>query len=90
MNNFNEEYSILSKLYKSVLNGNEIEFQYDKKNYYILPNYENNKVVGVCIGEAYTENEKICFSETELYNTCIGNIILGKVISQINIVWTNF
>lgn len=90
MNKFNDEYNSLSELYNSILRGNEIQFQYDKKNYYILPNYDKKRVVGVCFGEAYTENEIVCFSENELYNARIENTILGKVTSQINIVWKNF
>ena len=40
MNEILETYRMISNLYRSVLRGNEIEFQYNNKNYYILPNYK--------------------------------------------------
>ena len=80
---FKDEYSSLSELYNSILRGNEIQFRYDKKYYYIVPNFEQNEVVSVCFWEAYTENEIICSTESELYNARIENTILGEVASQI-------
>ena len=90
MNQCSDAHALLSKLYNSILHGNEIQFQYNNKQYYILPNYDKNKIEGVCFGEAYTENEIVCLSATELYDARIENTILGKVASHINIVWRNF
>ena len=89
MNCLNDE-TVLSELYNSIFCGNEIEFLYNKKRYYVLPVWEENKVTSVCFGEAYSENEIVCYSEDELYNASIEDVILGEVISKVNIVWTNF
>lgn len=90
MAKFCDIYNSLTELYNSILRGNEIEFQYDNKCYYILPSFDKNNIVGVCFGEAYTENEIVCLSEKELYNAQITNTVFGKIISKINIVWKNF
>lgn len=90
MNTFFNEYNSLSELYSSVLHGNEIEFRYGEKKYYILPYYVENNIMGVCFGEAYTEKEIVCLSEKELYNVGIENTSLGKVVSKIDIIWNNF
>ncbi len=90
MNIFLCGYNSLSELYGSILHGNEIEFRYGEKKYYVLPYYDGKNIIGVCFGEAYTGIEIVCLSENELYNAGIENTILGKVISKIDIIWKNF
>lgn len=83
-------YSSFRELYSSILRGNEIEFQYMGKHYYVLPHFDGNNVVGVDFGAAYSENEDIYFSEYDLYHACIENTIFGKIFPQIDITWRNF
>ena len=90
MANFNEYYNSFSSFYNSFLRGNEIEFEYKNKRFYVLPVFVDEKVIGVRFGEAYSENDTICFCESELYNVCIENSLLGEISSSINIVWNNF
>ena len=90
MANFNEYYNSFSSFYNSILCGNEIEFEYKDKRFYVLPVFADKKVVGVRFGEAYSERDTICFCESELYNAYIDDLLLGEIISHINIVWNNF
>ena len=90
METINNKYKSFKELYNSVLRGNEIEFRHDGKHYYILPHYDNNKVVGASFGEAYETTNVICLSEDELYNTRIKDTILGEAVFQIELVWENF
>lgn len=83
-------YHSLSDLYSSILRGNEIEFQYEGKHYSILPQFDGNSVVGVCFGEAYSKNEIICSSESDLYQADIENTVLGEIFPEIRITWKNF
>lgn len=85
-----DKYNVIGELFDSLLRGNEIEFQYDERCYYILPNFSGKDVISVCLGEANTEKEVICTSQEELYNACIGDTILGEIIFQIDTTWKNF
>ncbi len=46
---------------------------------------ENEKVTGVCLGEAYTDDEKIYFSSGELYNAPIEGTTLNKILQEIDV-----
>lgn len=88
---FYDVYDSLDELYNSILCGNEIEFLYNKKHFYILPFYgDGESVVGVCFGEAYKDNEVVCLSANELYGVILENNAFGKIISEIEITWRNF
>ena len=90
MYNFYDIYSSLEELYNSFFRGNELEFVYNDKKYYILPCYGiNETVVGVCIGESGM-NENTCFSHTELSNYRIEKVKFGDILSDIRIIWFNF
>ena len=82
--------AIINELYRSLLHGNEIEFQYNDKSYYILPVFNENRVTSVCFGEFNAEKEYVCKAEDELYNVKLEDSILGEEIFQIRITWKNF
>lgn len=46
---------------------------------------ENEKITGVCLGEAYTDDEKIYFSSGELYNAPIEGTTLNKILQEVDI-----
>lgn len=43
------------------------------------------KITGVCLGEAYTDDEKIYFSSGELYNAPIEGTTLNKILQEVDI-----
>ena len=83
---FFDLYKTFDDFYDTLLRGNEIEFLYNEKHFFILPHFdENKKVTGVYLGEAYTDNEKIYFSSGELYNALVEDTTLKKIINKIEI-----
>ena len=82
-------YNSFDELYETMLRGNEIEFEYDRKCYFLLPYFEQNRVVGTMIGEKDKE-EVVCMSKEELYNLKIANSLFGEIVSRINILWYDF
>ena len=91
MYKYYELYNSFDDFFSSILHGNEIEFVYNEKQFYILPYRDSSdKIIGACFGEKYKDNDKICFSSKELYNVCIGNITLNTILSEIEISWYNF
>lgn len=84
-------YSSISQLFDSILSGNEIEFNYHGKAYFILP--ERNKdgsIIGVLLGEKYRGNPSICYSEQELRSAFVGEISFYEAFCDIKITWKNF
>lgn len=83
---FFDLYKSFDEFYNTMLRGNEVEFIYNEKHFYILPHFdENEKVTGVCLGEAYTDDEKIYFSSGELYNAPIEGTTLNKILQEIDV-----
>ena len=84
-------YSSISQLFDSILRGNEIEFNYQGKAYFILPERnEDSSVIGVLLGEKYRGNPAICCSEQELRSALVGELSFCEIFSDINITWQNF
>ena len=83
-------YNSFHELYDSILRGNEMEFMYNGKRYYILPCFNDANVNGCCFGEAYADVQVFCGSEQELYRAKVGNALLGEIISEVSILWYNF
>ena len=82
---------LFEKFYVSLLRGNEIEFRYKNKQYYILPCFGPDKaVVGVRMSESYSKNERVFFSQKELYLANIDGEKFGDVFLKMEIVWQNF
>lgn len=91
MYKYYELYNSFEELFNTVLRGNEIEFLYNKKHFFILPYRDScGKVIGVCFGEAYKDNDIICTTLKELYNARIENTTLSTVLNEIEIFWYNF
>ncbi len=83
---FFDLYKSFDDFYDTMLRGNETEFFYNEKHFYILPHFdENEKVTGVYFGEAYTDNDKIYFSSDELYNAPIEDTTLNKILGELEI-----
>ena len=83
---FFDLYKSFDEFYNTMLRGNEVEFIYNEKHFYILPHFdENEKVTGVCLGEAYTDDEKIYLSSVELYNAPIEGTTLNKILQEVDI-----
>ena len=79
------------KFYLSILRGNEVEFKYLNRQFYVLPYFGNEiKAIGVRFGESYSENEIVCLSQQELFTVQIGSVEFGHVFSEIEIIWQNF
>ena len=83
---FFDLYKTFDDFYDTLLRGNEVEFIYNEKHFYILSHFdENEKVTGVYLGEAYTDNDKTYFSLNELYNAPVEDTTLKKIINEIEI-----
>lgn len=76
-------------LYKSILRGNEIEFEYSGKQYFILPSFCNGNIVGALIGEQYMD-DILCKSAEDLENALIDGKPFKEIFHSINITNTNF
>ena len=84
-------YNSFEEFFESFLRGNEVEFSYNNRNYYILPIYtDGKKVFGVNFGEANCEQEQICFSQEDLFNVTIDGKPFGYLVEHIKIIWNNF
>ena len=82
-------YKSLDEFYDTMLRGNEIEFVYKEKCYFLLPNFKNNKIKGILFGVFGSEEEIICLSKQELYNIPIETEVFGEILSSIHILWSN-
>ena len=90
MANFYVHFKTVSELYNSIFCGNEVEFLYNEKKYYILPCFSDNKVKGLYVGESYTENFVKCFSLKEFLNVKLQGSFIVDVFSKFEITWNNF
>ncbi len=91
MHKFYELYNSFEDFYNTILRGNEIEFVYNKKQFYIIPYYDiNGKVIGACLGEASSDNDMLCLSSDELYKASVENSIFNLILEEIDIIWSNF
>ena len=90
MKNLYYYFSSIQELYDSFLRGNEIVFHYETKNYFILPEFENGKVIGVSFGEGYTDNEVLCKSADELGEVRIQQYKFKQILDKIDIFEINF
>ena len=75
-----------------VLRGNEIEFKYNGKSYFILPHYDQKQknTIGVCFGEAFQDDEIICLTKNDLHHVLIQGNAFSAIIHEIEITWKNF
>ncbi len=88
MSKFTELYESFEEMYDSMLRGNEIQFSYNGKSYYLLPCFdENEKVESVYLGLAYTDFEEKYSSMHELYNARIDDSVLGEILPKAEIIW---
>lgn len=87
---FFDLYLDFHHFYNSFFKGNEIEFIYKSKRYYIVPHYDDNdEIIGVELGEANSTVNTICLSTSGLYNAAIGDTVFGEALSNIEIVHYN-
>lgn len=89
MVSFYSKYSSFDDFYDTMFRGNEIEFKYDDKLYYVLPYFHDNEISGIMFGESAKEQNKICLTKNELYYADIGDSFFGEILSDIDIVWCN-
>lgn len=89
MASFKSLYRSFDSFYELFFDGNEIEFTYNEKKYYLLPKFDKKQVIGITFGEAYQENETICRSKDELYQLQIDGKSLGDIVEDIDIIWKN-
>ena len=87
---FNSIYKSFDEFYNTILRGNEIEFKYKEKKYFLLPYFNGEKVVGISFGEFGSEDELICLSKEQLYNLKINDALFHEILSVIDISWNNF
>jgi len=90
LKSFDCPYKSFDELYDTMLRGNEIEFRYKDKLYFILPYYKGMEVIGVSFGKFNSEEVKVCFSKQELYEIKVDNMPLGEIITSVDILWNNF
>lgn len=83
-------YKSFDEFYDTMFRGNEIEFKYNQKRYYLLPHFEGQEIVGTCVGESETNNECIYLTKAELYNAKIENVSFCEILTMIDICWYNF
>ena len=90
MNRSEEKIDACKKMFNSFYRGNEIEFAYNSKKYFLLPYWHKNVVIGALFGEQMMNKETICLSWDELYNLDVQGSKFGDIINLIEILWTNF
>ena len=90
MSKSEEKIDACKKMFNSFHRGNEIEFAYNSKKYFLLPYWHKNIVIGALFGEQMMNKETICLSWDELYNLDIQGSKFGDIINLIDILWTNF
>ena len=79
--------TLVDRIFSTMLRGNEIEFKYQDKAYFLLPCWENKTVYAVCLGRAQTENEVVCASSDELYRAMLDGWTFGEIVSEINVIF---
>lgn len=90
MNNLYHYFSSIQELFDSFLWGNEIVFRFEATKYFILPKFENGKVIGVSFGEAYTDKEVLCKSADELGEVHIQQYTFKEILDRIDILEINY
>ena len=83
-------FESFDELYETMQRGNEIEFIFNSKKYFLLPFFENGQALGVVFGEHGTNEELICHSRQELYSINVDNKIFGEIVPDLKIIWRNF
>jgi hypothetical protein len=82
-------FTSLEEMTETLRRGNEIEFSYEGKDYYILPEWDNGNICGYQVGEAYCDS--IVYSnEMDLGNHIINGKKLKNILSKITIKFRNF
>lgn len=89
MSNFNNLYHSFKEFYETFFRGNEVEFVYKNKKFYLLPAYSDSKISGICFGTSENTDEQFCNSLDDLYNLKIEDDILGNIIDHIDIIGHN-
>ncbi len=83
-------YNSFEELYETMLRGNEIEFVYRNKSYFLMPHFnETDEVEGVLLGAAGS-NGILFATKEDLYNANIEGEFFGNIFCQTDIVWNNF
>ena len=89
MTKFFDYYSSFEEFFDSLLRGNEIEFLFKSKRYYLLPVFSASQDVdGVVIGNL--ECETYYHSKAEVCKHTIEGLPLIDILDEIEIVWRNF
>ena len=83
-------YHSLKELYETFFRGNEVEFEYKGKKYYILPRFKDNHVLGVLIGQFGSNEDTQCLSIEEFRAFRVDNESFEDVFHSIEILSYNF
>ena len=84
MLHFFDIYNSFEDFFETLYRGNEIEFSYNGKSFFILPIFKDaHSVIGVTFGNAYSDKKVECFSKEDLYNIQIGNDLFGNIFDKI-------
>ena len=85
-----DRYNSFEELYETMLRGNEIEFIYKNKSYFLMPYFnEIDSVVGVLLGASGSRGVLFATKE-DLYNADIEGEVFGNIFCQADIIWNNF
>ena len=91
MSSFSNYFDSINELYETIMRGNEVSFEYQGVRYYVLPYFNNDGVIkGACFGEFGGVNEVVFYSSEELSNASVKNRPLLDIVSEIDILWSNF
>ena len=89
MKSFFDLYSSFDDFFESFFKGNEFEFVYKQRRYYILPSYVEGRVKGIILGISNEDKETLFLSKESLYLAPIEESFLGNILKEIEIVWHN-
>lgn len=91
MKKFYQIYNSIDEFYESFFRGNEVEFIYDSKHFFIIPEYnDEKKVIGVSFGLKNSDAHITLMSRDALFNASLGNEIFGNILDDLVITWHNF
>lgn len=84
MSNLN--FSSFDEMVETLDRGNEIVFELNSERYFVLPNWESNKISGYVIGHAYSDDETVCPSKEALADYLICGTVFARAFGQITII----
>ena len=85
-----DKFTSFDEMIETLDRGNEIEFIFNTKNYFLLPHWKDDKIKGYDIGEAFSEDYKVCVDKEILGNYIIDGYIFRDIVGDLIITFRCF